>query len=198
MRLLLFSGFLGSGKTTLILRVVNHALEQGLKTAILVNEIGEVGIDNQLMRQLDMNVWELLNGCICCTLSADLVTTLQKLDSDYSPDLVIIEPSGAADPKAILSALPYYKGTPFESFLTVSVLDPLRLEMLITVMTPLISSQIQHADLVLVSKCDQAAPEEIECAHQAAAEYNPEAKVLDFRLDTPLEVLMKEAAPWMI
>ena len=198
MRLLLFSGFLGSGKTTLILRVVNHALEQGLKTAILVNEIGEVGIDNQLMRQLDMNVWELLNGCICCTLSADLVTTLQKLDSDYSPDLVTIEPSGAADPKAILSALPYYKGTPFESFLTVSVLDPLRLEMLITVMTPLISSQIQHADLVLVSKCDQAAPEEIKRAHQAAAEYNPEAKVLDFRLDTPLETLLKEAAPWMI
>lgn len=198
MRLMLFSGFLGSGKTTLVLRVIQHAIEKGFKAAILVNEIGEVGIDNQLMRQLDLNVWELLGGCICCTLSADLVSTLEKLNAEYSPDLVIVEPSGAADPKTILSALPYYKGTPFEAFTTVSVLDPLRVDMLLTVMEPLIGSQIKHADLVLVSKCDQAASEEIEKAHQAAVEYNPEAKVLDFRLDTPLEVLLKEAAPWMI
>jgi G3E family GTPase len=198
MKLLLFSGFLGSGKTTLVLRVVEHALQKGFKTAILVNEIGEVGIDNRLMRQLDLNVWELLNGCICCTLSADLVTTLQQLDADYSPDLVIIEPSGAADPNSILNAMPYYKGTPFESFETVSVLDPLRVGILLEVMTPLISSQIQHADLVLISKCDEAPPEEIARARQAAAEYNPEAKVLEFTLDTPLEILLKEAAPWIV
>ena len=197
MRLLLFSGFLGSGKTTLVIKLAQFAVEQGKKVAILVNEIGEVGIDNQLMRQLDMNVWELLNGCICCTLSADLVATLQQLDSDYSPDLVIIEPSGAADPKSILSALPYYKGTPLESMQAVSVLDPLRLEMLLEVMTPLIVSQIQHADLVLVSKCDQAKPGEIEYAHQVAGEHNPNAKVMDFTKDSPINALVKEIAPWM-
>jgi G3E family GTPase len=197
MRLLLFSGFLGSGKTTLVLRVIQHAIKKGFKPAILVNEIGEVGIDNQLMRQLDLDVWELLGGCICCTLSADLVSTLEKLSTEYSADLVIIEPSGAADPKSILSALPYYKGPPFDSFATVSVLDPLRVEMLLQVMTPLIASQIQYGDIVLVSKCDQATPEEIEHARQAAAEYNPGAKVLEFKLDTPLEILLKEAAPWM-
>jgi G3E family GTPase len=161
MNLLLFSGFLGSGKTTLVIKLAKYVVEQGIKVVILVNEIGEVGIDNQLMRQLDLNVWELLNGCICCTLSADLVTTLQQLDSDYAPDLVIVEPSGAADPKSILMALPYYKGTPLESIFTISVLDPLRLEILIEVMTPLIVSQIGHADLVLVTKCDQAKLEEI-------------------------------------
>ena len=198
MRLLLFSGFLGSGKTTLVLRVVKHAIEKGLKAAILVNEIGEIGIDNQLMRQLDMNVWELVNGCICCTLSADLVDTLQQLDAEYSPDLVVIEPSGAADPKSILAALPYYKGTPFESMTTVSVLDPLRIDMLLEVMTPLVTSQIQHADIVLISKCDQSAPTQIQQAYQAAEKYNPSAKVLEFQMDTPLETLLKEAASWMI
>ena len=101
MNLLLFSGFLGSGKTSLVLRVVQYALDKNIKVAILVNEIGEVGIDNQLMRQLDMNVWELLGGCICCTLSADLVSTLEQLDREYAPELVIIEPSGAADPRSI-------------------------------------------------------------------------------------------------
>jgi G3E family GTPase len=197
MRLLLFSGFLGSGKTTLVIKLAQFAVERGNKVAILVNEIGEVGIDNQLMRQLDMNVWELLNGCICCTLSADLVSTLQQLDSDYSPDLVIVEPSGAADPKSILTALPYYKGTPLESMQTVSVLDPLRLEMLIEVMTPLIVSQIQHADLVLVSKCDQAKTSEIEYAHQVAGEHNTDAKVMDFNKDSPINALVNEIVPWM-
>ena len=197
MHLLLFSGFLGSGKTTLVIKLAKYAVERGKKVAILVNEIGEVGIDNQLMKQLDMNVWELLGGCICCTLSADLVSTLEQLEKNYSPDLVIIEPSGAADPKSILAALPYYKGTPLENMLTVSVLDPLRLEILIEVMTPLIVSQIKHADLVLVSKCDQAKPEEIEFAHQVAQEHNPEARIVDFSKDSPLEALVKEIAPWL-
>ena len=197
MRLLLFSGFLGSGKTTLVIKLAQFAVERGEKVAILVNEIGEVGIDNQLMRQLDMNVWELLNGCICCTLSADLVSTLKQLDSDYSLDLTIVEPSGAADPKSILSALPYYKGTPLESIQTVSVLDPLRLEMLIEVMTPLIVSQIKHADLILISKCDQANSEEIAFARQVAQEHNPNAKVMDFSKDSPVNALVKEIAPWM-
>jgi len=198
MRLLLFSGFLGSGKTTLVIKLAQFAMERGKKVAILVNEIGEVGIDNQLMRQLEMTVWELLNGCICCTLSADLVDTLQKLDSDYSPDLVIIEPSGAADPRSILQALPYYKGSPLEGMQTVSILDPLRLEILIEVMTPLIVSQIQHANLVLVSKCDQAKQEEIEYVHQIASEHNPQAKVLELSKDSPLDNLVKEIVPWMI
>ena len=62
------------------------------------------------MRQLDLNVWELVAGCICCTLSGDLVATLQKLDSDYAPDLVIVEASGAADPHSVVGVLPYYQG----------------------------------------------------------------------------------------
>lgn len=197
MRLLLFSGFLGSGKTTLVIKLAKAAVTRGLRVAILVNEIGEIGIDNQLMRQLDLNVWELLNGCICCTLSADLVTTLQQLDSDYSPDMVIIEPSGAADPRSILQALPYYHGTPLESMQTISVLDPLRLEILVEVITPLITSQIQHADLVLVSKCDQAKPEEVAFAHRVAEANNPAARVLDIGLDTPLDALQQEIAPWL-
>jgi len=197
MRLLLFTGFLGSGKTTLVIRLAGHAVECGGRVAILVNEIGEVGIDNQLMRQLDLNVWELLNGCICCTLSADLVTTLQQLDSDYSPDLVIIEPSGAADPRSILNALPYYKGTPLQSLHTVSVLDPLRLEVLVEVMTPLITAQVERSDLVLVTKADQAAPEQMVFARRFAREHNPSARVLDFGLNSPLDPLLEEVAPWL-
>ena len=125
MHLLLVTGFLGSGKTTLIVPLAKSVVQSKRRVAILVNEIGEIGIDNQLMRQLDLNVWELLAGCICCTLSSDLVTTLQKLDADYAPtygvpDLVIVEPSGAADPRNVLTALPYYRGRPLASVRTAS------------------------------------------------------------------------------
>ncbi len=197
MRLLLFSGFLGSGKTTLVIRLAQFAVEKGQKVAILVNEIGEVGIDNQLMRRLDLNVWELLNGCICCTLSADLVSTLQQLDKDYAPDLVIVEPSGAADPRSILSALPYYRGRPLETIGTVSVVDPQRVEVLMAVMTPLITSQIHHANVVVISKCDLAQAQEVALAHAVAAEHNPSARVFELQPSTPIQALVDGLASWL-
>ncbi len=178
MRLLLITGFLGSGKTTLIIKLAQAATERAKRVAVVVNEIGEIGIDDRLMRQLDLNVWELVNGCICCTLSGDLVTTLQKLDANYAPDLVMVEPSGAADPRNILSALPYYRGRPLDGLYTATIVDPLRVEMLVEVLTPLITSQIRHADLVLISKADLASPAEIAAARQAAQEHNPAAKVM--------------------
>ena len=95
-------------------------------------------------------------------------------------------------------ALPFYKGKPFESLVTVSVLDPLRVDMLIEVMTPLITSQIKNADHVLVSKCDLATDEQIEFCSQISQEHNPEAAVFNYSPDTPLEDLLKEIAPWMI
>lgn len=197
MHLLLISGFLGSGKTTLVLKLVHAALARGRKVAILVNEIGEVGIDNQLMRQLDLNVWELLKGCICCTLSADLVTTLEQLAAEYQPDLVLIEPSGAADPRNVLKALPYYHGPPFQSQRTVALLDPLRLPVLMEVMTPLITAQIEQADLILIGKRDLAASAELDSARGAAQEINPAAPVIVVDLQQNLDPqLLDTLLPW--
>jgi G3E family GTPase len=197
MHLLLFSGFLGSGKTSFIIPLSNGAVQSGHRVAIVVNEIGEIGIDNQLMRQLSLNVWELVAGCICCTLSGDLVATLQKLDSDYVPDLVIVEASGAADPRNVLSALPYYRGRPLSSVRTVSVLDPLRLSMLIEVMSPLITSQIQHADLIIVSKTDLATTDQISFASRTAREINPTARIVSAAARGHLEAeLISELLPW--
>jgi G3E family GTPase len=186
MRLLLVTGFLGSGKTTLILSLARAAQAAGCRAAIIVNEIGEIGIDNQLMRQLDLDVWELFNGCICCTLTADLVTTLQKLDADYAPDLVVVEPSGAADPKNLLHALPYYRGRPLESIRWVTVLDPLRLLMLLDVLEPLITAGIRQADFLIVSKTDIAAPEEVAEATAAARGINPGAPLFSLALGADL------------
>jgi len=186
MRLLLVTGFLGSGKTTLILSLAEAAGRAGQRAAIIVNEIGEVGIDNQLMRQLDLDVWELFNGCICCTLTADLVTTLQKLDAGYAPDLVIVEPSGAADPKNLLNALPYYRGRPLESIRWVTVLDPLRLPMLLEVLEPLITAGICQADVLILSKIDLATTEELADAVAATRGINARAPLYPLALGAEL------------
>jgi G3E family GTPase len=177
MHLFLVAGFLGSGKTTLVIRLAKAAREAGRRVAILVNEVGEIGIDDQLLRQLSLNVWELTSGCICCTLSGDLINTLQLLDNDYQPDLVLLEPSGVAEPGNILTLLPYYRGRPLDGVSSITLIDPLRAQMLYEVLTPLITAQIQRADMLLVTKTDVASAEEVEQARQLASELNPAAKL---------------------
>jgi len=87
MRLLMITGFLGSGKTTLVVELVEAAIAQGQRVAILVNEIGEVGIDDQLLRQLGLNVWEMVNGCICCTLAAEVNPNARVITTSVRKDL---------------------------------------------------------------------------------------------------------------
>lgn len=196
LKLLLVGGFLGSGKTTLILQLAHTAVAAGQRVAILVNEVGELGIDDQFMRRLGLSVWELLNGCICCTLTADLVTALQTLDADYRPELVILEPSGVAESGNILSALPYYRGTPLEAIRTISVVDPQRLPILLEVLTPLVTAQIQAADTILINKIDVATPEEIAAARRAVAEINPDARLVVASAKTGVAAgLLKELLP---
>lgn len=176
MHLLTVSGFLGAGKTTFLIKLAQAAVQKGVKTAVLVNEIGEIGIDDQLMRQLELNVWQLLNGCICCSLAKDLPRTLQKLVEDYAPDLVLLEPSGAADLPKVLASLVYYKGAPLQSQRTVTIVDPLRLAKLIQVMAPLITSQIRHADLVLINKTDAATGQVLQEVRALVQELKPIGK----------------------
>jgi G3E family GTPase len=198
MRLLLISGFLGSGKTTLVIRLAHAAIQAGQRVAVVVNEIGEIGVDDQVLRQHELDVFELLSGCICCTLSVDLISTLQKLDSEYAVDLVIVEASGAADPRGMLSALPYYKGTPLESVRSLVLLDPTRLEMLMEVLTPLITSQIQHAHTILISKADLASAGELAYARRTAEDVNPEAAVISAAVKDGLDPgLVAELLPWL-
>lgn len=175
MHLLVISGMLGSGKTTFILNFAKSAVEAGCTVAILVNEIGEIGIDNQYMRQLDLDVYELLGGCICCTLSANLVKTLEQLEANYQPDIVLLEPSGAADLKNVTDGLQFYRSTSLKSTRYLAVLDPLRIRMFMEVITPLVTSLIKSADTVLINKIDLASDEQLNETLAVASKLNPHA-----------------------
>ena len=175
MDLLIFSGFLGSGKTTLILALAKELAAHGRRTAFVVNEIGEVGVDQQVMRDDGLEVYEITAGCICCTLGVDLVKTLGQLVDQQHPETVIVEASGVATPDGVLDALSYYRGPAFAVTRSVGVLDPTRLEALIDVMTPLIESQVAGVHELVITKTDVASPAEMRLARAVAGRLNPEA-----------------------
>ena len=105
MNVLCIAGFLGSGKTTIVLEVTRALADSGARLAIIENEIGEVGIDGGYVREQGLPVQELFGGCICCTLTAGLVETLREVEARYEPDWVIIEPTGLAAPADILGVV---------------------------------------------------------------------------------------------
>jgi G3E family GTPase len=176
MELLLFTGFLGSGKTTVILALAKRLAAAGRSTAIIVNEVGEIGIDQSVMRDGGLEVFEITAGCICCQIGVDLVRTLQTLQDGYHPSLVIVEASGVATPRGVLENLRYFKGD-LERVRTVSLVDPTRLEMLLEVLTPLIESQITEADEVVITKVDEALPGEMARARAEVERLNRAAPV---------------------
>ncbi|WP_293338467.1 GTP-binding protein [Microcoleus sp. CAWBG58] len=149
----IITGFLGSGKTTLL----NHILtnQQGLKTAVLVNEFGEIGIDNELIVTTDDNMVELNNGCICCTINEDLVNAVYKvLERQEKLDYLVVETTGLADPLPV--AL---------TFLGTELRDMTRLDSIVTVVdaanysldlfnSEAAYSQIAYGDIIILNKTD--------------------------------------------
>ena len=149
----IITGFLGSGKTTLLNHILNN--QQGIKTAVLVNEFGEIGIDNDLIVATGEDLVELNNGCICCTINEDLVNAVHKvLARSEQIDYLVVETTGLADPLPV--AL---------TFLGTELRDVTRLDSIITLVdaenfsldlfnSEAAQSQITYGDIILLNKTD--------------------------------------------
>jgi G3E family GTPase len=125
--LLLISGFLGSGKTTMVLSTIERITRgKHKKVVVIVNDFGSIGIDGKVMEKYGLRVTEMPSGCICCTLGTDLLTTLKDVATAFLPDLVIIEPTGIADPKAIHTTLELYNGPAIDRKTIVVIVDAVR------------------------------------------------------------------------
>jgi G3E family GTPase len=178
MRLLILTGFFGSGKTTFLLRALRLAThEVGLKTVLVQNELGKVGVDPEAFLAEDLAVKKLLGGCICCNLATQLLGVLHSLDEENSVDLVCIEASGIATPGMVRELL---SGTTFAAMplLQVNVLDAARLERIEKVLSiPALCQGIETSDICVVNKID-AAPAGFQDAFQArVGEIRPDADV---------------------
>ena len=177
MRLLLISGFLGSGKTTLLLEIARRLAAGSEKIAIIENEVGEVGIDGQYLRREGLEVQEMFGGCVCCTLSVDLITTLKKLDRLVQPETVILEATGIARPGDIVPTVRQYASMVDEIQVLVLVDGP-RYEMLLEVMNPLVTAQIGAADVVAINKIDEMDEAGIDHIRRSVKDLNEKTRVV--------------------
>ena len=155
------TGYLGAGKTTLLNRILSEP--HGKKYAVIVNEFGEIGIDNDLVVGADEEVFEMNNGCICCTVRGDLVRILDGLMRRKGKfDAVIIETTGLADPAPVAQTF----------FVDENVGRKTRLDAVVTVAdakwlsdrlkdAPEAKNQIAFADVILINKTDLVSPEEL-------------------------------------
>ncbi len=156
MDMIIIAGFLGSGKTTLILNTVGQITERtGKKVAMIVNDFGNIGIDGKVMEKYGLKVQELPRGCICCTLGPNFLDTVRTIHDNYDPDLVIVEPSGIADPDSILATMEHYQGRPLGKISTVILLDAVRFPLLVQAMKIPMTKQLHSADMVLLTKTDE-------------------------------------------
>lgn len=156
MDVIIIAGFLGSGKTTLILNTVGRITERtGKKVAMIVNDFGNIGIDGKVMEKYGLKVQELPRGCICCTLGPNFLDTVRTIHDKFEPDLVIVEPSGIADPDSILATMEHYQGRPLGRITTTILLDAVRFPLLVQAMKVPMTKQLHSADLVLLTKTDE-------------------------------------------
>ena len=173
----IISGFLGSGKTTLL----NHILKNqvGIKTAVLVNEFGEIGIDNDLIIEGSEDMIELNNGCICCSINGELLNTVSKvLERSEKIDYLIVETTGLADPLPV--AMTFAAG---------DLREKVRLDSIITVIdgenfdfeinnTSIAYSQILYGDILLLNKCDLVNEEQLKKVEKFINKIKKEPRIL--------------------
>lgn len=178
MKVNLVFGFLGSGKTTL----VKHLLSQvgtAEKTAVIVNEFGEVGVDGDILRGQNIDVVELNSGCLCCTLRGSLLMAVEELRDKAKVDRVIVEATGVAQPSELLESLADSSTDHgLQIGPVVTVVDCARFNKLEGMLGDFYLDQIENADIVLANKLDIASPEQLSEATQRLREINPEARLL--------------------
>jgi G3E family GTPase len=189
------TGYLGAGKTTLLNRILSEP--HGKKYAVIVNEFGEIGIDNELVVGADEEVFEMNNGCICCTVRGDLIRIIDGLMRRKGKfDAIIIETTGLADPAPVAQTF----------FVDDAVGRKTRLDAVVTVAdakwlkdrlkdAPEAKNQIAFADVILVNKTDLVEPDDLREVEMRIRRINPYAKVhTTERCQVPLpEVLGRNA-----
>lgn len=171
------TGFLGAGKTTLLNRILTE--QHGRKIAVIENEFGEVGVDNQLVIQGDEEILEMNNGCICCTVRGDLIRILGRLMKRKDRlDAILIETTGLANPAPVAQTF----------FTDPEMREQFRLDAIVTLVdakhihlhledSPEALKQIAFADVVLLNKSDLVAPAELDALEQRIRRINAVAKV---------------------
>ncbi len=175
----IFSGFLGAGKTTLIKKLIQEAF-QGEKLVLIENEFGEIGIDGGFMKDAGINVTEMNSGCICCSLVGDFGTALQEVLEQYSPDRIIIEPSGVGKlsdvVKAVAGVMENRDDVQMNGYVTVA--DATKCKMYMKNFGEFYNNQIESAKTIVLSRTGKISEEKLQTALSLIREKNDKATII--------------------
>ena len=185
----IISGFLGAGKTTFIKKLIEDVFP-GERLVLIENEFGEIGIDGGFLKDAGVEITEMNSGCICCTLVGDFSKALQKVLVDYTPDRVIIEPSGVGKLSDVVKAIEGVKDeADIEIDGRITVVDGKKAKIYLKNFGEFFNNQVEHASTIVISRTQMMTDEKVEeCVHMLR-EKNAEATIIS----TPWEELGKDA-----
>ena len=170
------SGFLGAGKTTLIKKLIEEAFS-GEKLVLIENEFGEIGIDGGFLKDAGIEITEMNSGCICCSLVGDFGTALKEVIDKFSPDRIIIEPSGVGKLSDVIKAVQGIEGD-ISINSTTAVVDGLKTKMYMKNFGEFFNNQVESAGTIVISRTQKMPELALDECVKALKEHNNEATVI--------------------
>lgn len=195
MKISILGGFLGSGKTSVILQlakyIVGNNIEKATKVVILENEIGEISIDDKLLRNDGYEVANMFSGCICCTMSGELVIGLHNIIRDFNPELIIMEATGVAYPHNIRETI--NRSIPDVECIVTCVTDAKRWKRLINPMEMLLKDQLTASDVILINKIDMVDKDTLAEVEASIRTFNDEANFFNISAAEQIDIEIFDA-----
>lgn len=177
-RVIILSGFLGSGKTTILMQFIEQLRKRhgaDFRIAIIENEIGSASVDSGIIEDAGYSVTEMLSGCVCCTLIGQLIPALEKLTQELEPQLIILEATGVAAPENMRDNIVKYGGYTTR---IVTLVDAARWQRIIRALNILLEAQIEPADAICINKIDLVNDEQLAEVESAVREINADAPIV--------------------
>ena len=171
----IISGFLGSGKTTLIRKLLNETLKNE-KVVLIENEFGEIDVDSDFLKDTSIEIKSINAGCICCSLQGDFEEALKKVIETYNPDRIIIEPSGVGKLSDVTKAVKTVEEANINALCT--IVDARKCKIYAKNFKEFFNDQIKAATCIIMSKTQTISEEKLKEAYAIIKEINPEARIM--------------------
>ena len=177
MKIDIYSGFLGAGKTTLIKKMIQEAYK-GQKLVLIENEFGEIGIDGGFLQDAGINITEMNSGCICCSLVGDFGKALNQVIEQYNPDRIVIEPSGVGKLSDVIGAVKKVTTDEITLGYTVAVVDCGKVKVYMKNFGEFYNNQIETASTIILSRTDSVPQTKLDAAVAMLREHNEKATIV--------------------
>ena len=171
----IFSGFLGAGKTTLIKKLIADGYN-GIKLVLIENEFGQIGIDGGFLKESGIEITEMNSGCICCSLVGDFGSALKDVIDQFSPERILIEPSGVGKLSDVVAAVKRVEGT--EICGTVTVIDASKCKIYLKNFKEFYENQIKYAGTIILSRTGNISQEKLDQAIALIREINDHSQII--------------------